>query len=374
MTYSQAKALADVTPGLLPTPQAASVPQRAVAPTAKTSERRSANEYAQLKRLIVQEGLLDKQPGYYARRIGINLGLLALSVALLITVDNVWFQMGNALLMAFAYVQISFVAHNTGHRQVGRSARQDEWLTLLHMGLLVGLSPSWWVDKHNEHHGSPNVDDMDPDIDFPMIAFSPEQALRKPAWALFIVKRQAFFYPFLIMLIAFNMRIHSVLKLLGKEGDPVKHPWREGAAMLTNWVVYVGGLVAILGVGPAIAFIAIHNAAIGLYIASVFAANHKGMPILEKDHGLTFLHLQVLTSRNVRATPMTDFLYGGLNYQIEHHLFPTMPQNKLPRARELVKAFCDERQIPYYETGFWQSQKEVLAHLHSVSLAARKQA
>ncbi len=375
MTYTNAGSLADGAPlqRPMPTQDMLNERQAEAAQSPQATAQNIKNEYSEIKRQILKHHLLDKQVGYYARRISINLILLALSVTILITVDNLWVQLGNALLMAFVYVQISFLAHNSGHRQVGRTAKQDEMITLLHMGLLVGLSPSWWVDKHNDHHGHPNVEDMDPDIDFPILAFTPEKAYTKRGISRFIINRQAFFYPFLIMFISYSMRVQSVMKLFGKIGLPVRHPFREGAVMLVNWTVYIGGLLLCLGFWPALAFMLIHNAAIGLYIASVFAANHKGMPIMEKEHELTFLRLQILTARNVRAHPLTDFLYGGLNYQIEHHLFPTMPQNMLPKAQKLVKAFCAERGIPYYETGFIQSQKEVLMYLHGVSKLARQQ-
>jgi len=81
---------------------------------------------------------------------------------------------------------------------------------------------------------------------------------------------------------------------------------------------------------------------------------------------------QVLTSRDVKAHPLTDFWYGGLNYQIEHHLFPSMPRNKLKKAQTIVRAFCEERSIPYRESGALESNREILQFLHEVSAPARE--
>ncbi|MBA3531432.1 MAG: fatty acid desaturase [Ardenticatenales bacterium] len=334
---------------------------------------RPTNDYIALKRLMKERGLLDKQPAYYTVRILFNTALYLLSVSLFFIIDDFRLHLLNAVLLAFAYTHIAFVAHNSGHRQICRTVRQDDLLTVLFMGLGLGVSATWWVDKHNEHHGHPNVLDMDPDIDFPMIAFSEEQAESKKGWARFIVKYQAFFYPFLILFVPLNMRLHSVLKIQRGEA---KYPVLEAALMVIHFSIYFTILFTQLTVLQAIVFFFFHHALIGLYLASVFAANHKGMPVLEKDSELDFLTLQVITARNVKAHPLTDFLYGGLNYQVEHHLFPTMPENKLREAQVLVKAFCEERGLSYYETGFIQSQKEVLSHLHQVSapLRARKQA
>ncbi|MDP8950858.1 MAG: fatty acid desaturase, partial [Actinomycetota bacterium] len=85
-----------------------------------------------------------------------------------------------------------------------------------------------------------------------------------------------------------------------------------------------------------------------------------------------FLRRQVLTSRNVTAHPLTDFWYGGLNYQIEHHLFPSMPRNKLREAQSIVKAFCREHAIAYHETSVLRSYREILQHLHEVGAPLRE--
>jgi fatty acid desaturase len=79
----------------------------------------------------------------------------------------------------------------------------------------------------------------------------------------------------------------------------------------------------------------------------------------------------VLTSRNIRSNPLIDWLYGGLNYQIEHHLFPTMPRMNLGRCRIIVRDYCARNGIPYLETGIVDSYKEVASYLHEVSKPVR---
>ena len=97
-----------------------------------------------------------------------------------------------------------------------------------------------------------------------------------------------------------------------------------------------------------------------------FAPNHKGMPILAPEESLDYLRSQVLTSRNIRGGWLTDFALGGLNYQIEHHLFPSMPRPTLRHAQAAVRGFCAEHGIPYSETGLLASYGLVLRHLHAV--------
>ena len=109
----------------------------------------------------------------------------------------------------------------------------------------------------------------------------------------------------------------------------------------------------------------------GLYNTLVFAPNHKGMPMIDESNRMDYLREQVLTARNVTAHPLTDFLYGGLNYQIEHHLFPAMARNRLSAAQPIVETFCAERAVDYAVTGPLRGLVEPLRHLHAVSAPLR---
>jgi fatty acid desaturase len=95
------------------------------------------------------------------------------------------------------------------------------------------------------------------------------------------------------------------------------------------------------------------------------------MPTLTQADQVDFLRRQVLTSRNVRGSRFVDFLLGGLNYQIEHHLFPNMPRPNLRRAQPLVREFCRHHGLLYAEASLVGSYAEALRHLHSVSAPLR---
>ena len=101
-------------------------------------------------------------------------------------------------------------------------------------------------------------------------------------------------------------------------------------------------------------------------LGSAFAPNHKGMPIVRRDMKLDFLRRQVLMSRNVRGGRFVDFAMGGLNYQIEHHLFPSMPRPNLRRAQSLVRAHCEQHGVGYTETGLLESYGIVIRYLNAV--------
>jgi fatty acid desaturase len=113
----------------------------------------------------------------------------------------------------------------------------------------------------------------------------------------------------------------------------------------------------------------------GLYLALVVAPNHIGMPMWQSGSSQTFVEQQVVSSRNVAAGLLCDFLFGGLNYQIEHHLFPSMPRNHFADAAALVRPFCAERGLPYTEIGasavfrlVWQEARtRVRAHAFALA-------
>jgi fatty acid desaturase len=90
------------------------------------------------------------------------------------------------------------------------------------------------------------------------------------------------------------------------------------------------------------------------------------MPILRRQDEHDFLRRQVLTSRNIRGNWFTDLALGGLNYQIEHHLFPSMPRPSLRRSQPLIREFCLQHGLPYCQTSLVASYAQALRHLHAV--------
>jgi fatty acid desaturase len=312
--------------------------------------------------------LLDAQPAYYWMKSIVALATAAVAITIAVVVRQPVILMFDALLLAIASGQIALLAHDVGHRQGFRGRRLNLFGRIFWGNLLLGVSYSWWNSKHNQHHATPNHIDDDPDIQFPMLVFSADQIAKKRQFLRPLIAIQAYLFFFLLPFQAINMRINSVSHLFsGRARTPVL----QATMMSVHVVLYVALLVQ-LGSWPlALGFLAIHQAATGLYQSSVFASNHKGMPLIRKDERLGFLREQVITSRNVTGRPLTDFWYGGLNYQVEHHLFPTMPRNRLAEAQPIVREFCAEYGIPYHSTGLFASYREILSHLHRESASLR---
>jgi fatty acid desaturase len=151
----------------------------------------------------------------------------------------------------------------------------------------------------------------------------------------------------------------------------VRHPVLEAVIVIARAAIYLTGLFTILSPAQAVCFLAVQQAVQGVYFGMLFAPNHKGMGTRDEAESMSWLERQILTSRNIRPSWYMDFLTGGLNYQIEHHLFPTMSQKHLGECRRIVREFCAEHQISYHEVGFWRSYREVARFLHVVSAPIR---
>lgn len=326
--------------------------------------------YAALKRLIIEKGLLEKQPAFLTYKILLTAGMLAVSIAILFLTNNLWIQLLNAAYLAFVFGQFGFIAHDTGHRQGFHTTKQNDFFGILHANLLIGMSYGWWLEKHNQHHAHPNQEDMDPDIAIPVIAFTEKAALEKRGIPRFIVKYQSFFFFPLLLFEAYSLHVGSIRFFIQRK--TWKYRRIEILLLALHFIWYFALIFLALGAWKGIIFILVQQALFGLYMASVFAPNHKGMLVVGKDEAMDFLRLQVLTARNVKAHPITDFWYGGLNYQIEHHLFPSLARNQLREAQAIIRKFCDDLEISYHETSMFHSYVEILEYLHIVSAPLRK--
>ncbi|MEH1099561.1 fatty acid desaturase family protein [Micromonospora sp. CPCC 205561] len=323
------------------------------------------SEYADLSRLVRAAGLLDRRPGRYAVRGALLLAGLAAVGTVFVRLGPSWWQMATAVAAAVLLAQLAFLGHDAGHRQIFRSRRPNDVVGVLCGNLLTGISYGWWVDKHNRHHAHPNTEGHDPDVVVPPLSFTPGQAAahRGPR-ALFVRHQAALFFP-LLLLEGLHLHLNSVRALVGR--GRVRHRPVEIALLALHLAGYLTVVFLVLSIPQAIVFILINQGLFGLYLGSSFAPNHKGMPSLTAADNLDYLRRQVLTSRNVRGGQCLDVVLGGLNYQIEHHLFPSMPRPNLRLAQPLVRDFCAEHGVSYHETTLLESWAQGLAHLRAVS-------
>ncbi|MGA5900309.1 fatty acid desaturase family protein [Streptomyces venetus] len=326
-------------------------------------ERRSGSDFSELSRRITEAGLLRRRPLYYSVRFGLVAFALAGCVGAFVALGDSWSQLFVAVALAVVFGQLGLAAHDLAHQQVFSRRRLSEMGGLLVADLLLGMSYGWWMNKHTRHHANPNHEGKDPDVAPDILVWSRRQARNARGLPRFVGKHQAaLFFP-LLTLEGLNLSFNSFRAL---RNPSTKRPVLEGTLLLAHFLVYLGGLFAVLSPAKALVFLAVHQGLFGIYLGSVFAPNHKGMPMIEEGTRLDFLRRQVLTSRNVRGGVLVDIFMGGLNYQIEHHLFPSMPTPALARAQVITERYCAELGVPYHQAGLIDSHRAALRHLRSV--------
>jgi len=330
----------------------------------------AGSDFAELNRRVTTAGLLERKPAYYAVRLTVVSLMLVGGWAAFFLVGSSWWTLAVAVFLAVAFTQVGLVTHDLAHRQVFRTKRAGAFTGRIGGNLGVGMSYGWWMDKHTRHHNNPNHDDLDPDVAPEVLIWATESAWGRRGLKGFITRHQAgLFFP-LLTLLGLDLKISSVKALMRNEA--IKNRRLEAGLLVVHAICYLTALIVVLSPLQALAFFVVHQALFGVYLGMTFAPNHKGMP--HPTGNEDYLRKQVLTSRNVNGGWLTDAALGGLNYQIEHHLFPAMPTPNLRKVQPMVQAYCEEIGVSYESTSLIESYRQALRHLHEVGAPLREAA
>ncbi|MEO7060880.1 MAG: acyl-CoA desaturase [Lapillicoccus sp.] len=328
--------------------------------------------YAALLAQVRDHGLMKRRLGFYWTYASILVGsLIALGVAFAL-LGNSWFQLLVATGLAVIFAQFGFLGHDAAHRQIFASSRWNIWSSRIISTVFIGLSHGWWMHKHNKHHNSPNQMGSDPDIAPGVLAFTSEIAgdrVDRGGFTGWFTRHQGWFFFPLLMLEGLALHIAGIRTLL--ERRDLDHRLLEAVLLTLRLGGYVTILFVVLPPSKAAAFLGLQLAVFGVLLGGSFAPNHKGMPVVPRGLRLDFLRRQVVMSRNIRGGWFVDTAMGGLNYQIEHHLFPSMARPNLSKAQPIVRAFCLEQGITYTETTLAASYGIVVRYLNTVGLSQR---
>jgi fatty acid desaturase len=338
-------------------------------------QKAGASLYSELLARVKAEGLLAKNPAFYIKRF-VAISLISLALWGAVTTIGIahwsWvLAIPLAMLLGICAAQFGFIAHEASHRQTFLSNKKNDLFGKISANLFAGLSYGFWMKKHNQHHKTPNQIHKDPDIHIRVLAFRTEDMQAKKLPERVITKNQGWLFPILLTLTGFDLLLDSFVTIFKKDPNGAPLPGRLGefAMMMVRQAIPV--VVFLLLFGPILGSVIwlVFMLTFGLFMGGAFAPNHKGMPLVPENSKINFFERQVLTSRNVRPSWLKDNLMGGLNYQVEHHLFPSMPRPNLARTREIVMEFCKEKNVPYTEMGLFQSYGIVIKYLNRVGLS-----
>jgi len=322
-------------------------------------------DFAELSRTVRAEGLLSRRRGYYGVKIGLTvgaLGILGLAVAL---IGDSWWNVAVAVGLAFVLTQLGFIGHDAGHRQICLRRRHNDAIGLAVANLLTGFSFGWWLSKHNRHHAHTNRPDKDPDMDPGVLVYVAAQLEGRGWFGRLWASAQVVLLVPLLFLEALNLHVASVVALARRRD---RAALVEAALLAVHAGIFFVAPFLVLSPVRAVVFIAVSQSLFGFYLGMSFLTNHVGMTTLGERDELGFLRRQVITSRNLSGTALTGFIFGGLDTQIEHHLFPAMPRANLRKARKLVRPFCVDHRISYAQQSPWSAYTQVVRHLHAAGL------
>ena len=325
--------------------------------------------FTELAATIRALGLMRRSYTFYIiYGLGVVLALAGTVTGMVLLGDS-WFQLLMAAALGIVLTHAAFLAHEASHRTILSSGPANDALGRWLSTLVVGVSHQWWVNKHNRHHANPNTVGKDPDIERDTISFIESDAATARGFIKWITKRQGWLFFPLLTLEGLNLHQHSIVSLL-RYGSR-KQKWVELSLIAAHFALYIVPLALFFPWYLALAFVGVQMAVFGVYMGASFAPNHKGMALLDPSEKVDFLTKQVLTSRNIKGGWFMSIFMGGLNYQIEHHLFPSMARPQLPKARQIVKEYCESIGLAHTETSLVESYGIVIAYLNRVGLAAR---
>lgn len=314
---------------------------------------------AALRASLDRAGCFAPAPWFLVRDITLVLLVYATAYAVLLMDPVPALRVAALLLLAFVSVQAGFVAHEAGHGAITRNRWGAALIGYVFNTLLTGLTYSHFQSIHRRHHAHTNEVGRDPDIAGKVFGLHAAAARAKRGLGAFITRRQSWMIWILVSLQGFSLKFDSVQEM-----------WQEPrttrldqCVLLLHVALWFGLPVWVLGAGDALLNYLLMTWFVGPYLGAIFIVNHIGMRVIEPGESWTHMQRQLAVTRNLRGGPFNDFLFGGLNSHIEHHLFPTIPTARLGVARPLLREFCRRNDVPYHETSWLGATREVREHL-----------
>ncbi len=323
-----------------------------------------ARVYAELKKTVEEEGILDRDYGYYAKMAVFAFGGFFVSAYFIFITSSLWLVTLWGLVFTFFTIQVGGFFHDAGHRAIFKSIKWNNFVGHISSFFLVD-SIDRWMFVHNQHHANTNEEGGDPDLEVPLHSFTTSRFMQEKGIAGLFKKYQVYtYYPFRCLIII-TRRTASFIYLIQELN--FKNSWRLVSFIVGFVVWYVLPFIYFDAAKTAVVLLSV-NIPLGFYLSSVFAPNHKGMPEIKKGMKLSFLEQQIITARNLKGGFLTELVFIGLNWQIEHHLFTMCPRNKMKLVTPHVKKICRKYGLEYTEVGIIATNRIILNELKQIAL------
>ncbi|CAI9153605.1 unnamed protein product [Rangifer tarandus platyrhynchus] len=307
---------------------------------------RLVEDFQELRKTLETMNLFNANLGFFFLHLAQVLILEALAWVIVWHFGSGWLiTMFISFLLTVAQVQGSFLQHDMGHRSIFKKAKWNRLMQTFVTGHLKGLSAKWWNNWHFLHHVKTNIYSKDPDISgcplFLVGDFQPIQYGKNKIKYIDYEKQHLYFHvvwaPFFLPV---YLNMESFL-LMYRRRD-----WEDIAWVISFYIRYYitfGPFYGIYGTMLLIYFVKFLESP---WITYVTQMSHIPMKMGNKENQDWF-STQVLATCNVEQSFFNDWFTGHLNFQIEHHLFPTMPCHNYHKVAPLVKSLCAKHGLPY---------------------------
>ena len=281
-----------------------------------------------------------------------------------------WFGICFAYLaLSILLAQFAFIGHDAGHGAVSERSSINRLLGQLSMTLVTGLAFDEWIDRHRAHHRFCQVDGQDPDMAVAHVISLTNMSLQqKTGFAKFLARYQHVYIWPLSFFFGHSQRHLSQWGVLAN----LRKYYIDAFVLILHWSLWFGLPCFVFNVPFGTAFLSyvIPLFILGPHLAAIFWVNHIGMPLIKKTDDFSFFEHQYVTSRTISSNALWNWFFGGLNFQIEHHLFPQVPSDRLGAVQRIVRKQLETHRMAYLEVSWPQAIRSIAGHLRTVNRPA----
>lgn len=341
-------------------------------------------EHRDIRQQLLARGLFETRMSYYALKAAWLAALFVGAIYGVLACESYSAHTLAACSLALFWQQLAFVGHDIGHNAISHVQKIDNTVGVMVGNTLGGISIGWWKRSHNVHHLVCNSVEHDPDIQhMPIFAvtnkiFGRFFSTYHQRWvetdeaARWLLTVQHWLYYPVMALARFNLYAQSWLLLLSKEHVPYKRLEVVGLAVFLAWLT---ALVSTLPTwGEVLSFLLVSHGLAGVLHVQI-CISHFAMDTYHghayNDDTDEWFRMQLKTTMNVACPWWMDWFHGGLQFQIEHHLYPRLPRHNLREARKLVRALCEKHDVHYHEPGFFGANVELVQAMRTAAVEAR---
>lgn len=307
-----------------------------------------AEDFRALVTQVQREGMFEARPLFFGLHL-FHLLLLESGAWLLLWLWGTgwWATLLCSMLLTIVQAQASWLQHDFGHLSVFKKSSWNHIAQRFIIGHLKGASAQWWNHRHFQHHAKPNIFTKDPDINMVKVlvvgTIQPvEYGIKKIKFMPYHHQHKYFFLvgPPLIIPVVFHIQAMYI--------TITRKNWEDLAWSLSYYLRYLLCYVPLCGVSGSLALLVFVRFLESHWFVWVTQMNHLPMDIDHERHQ-DWLNMQLQATCNVEQSTFNDWVTGHLNFQIEHHLFPTMPRHNYHQVAPLVKALCEKHGIVYQQ-------------------------